>query len=123
MEKFGERIRMLRKQADLTQSELADKIGTSYIQIGRYETKGAVPSADMLKKIAEALNTDANFLLYGKTKTTDEVTIQNQKLLALFKQVEKLPPDDKKVIEILIDAMVTKHRIKKIMTDGKQLNF
>jgi transcriptional regulator with XRE-family HTH domain len=34
----GERIKELRKNAGLTQQQLADKIGITYIQVGRYET-------------------------------------------------------------------------------------
>jgi predicted transcriptional regulator len=36
---IGERIKEFRTTLKLTQSELAEKVGLTYIQIGRYETQ------------------------------------------------------------------------------------
>jgi transcriptional regulator with XRE-family HTH domain len=65
MSNLGDRIKDLRKQKNLSQSELADKVGISYAQIGRYETKGAQPPAETLKLIADALGVSPDFLIYG----------------------------------------------------------
>lgn len=53
----GEKIRKCRKEADLTQSELAELAGVSLATILRYE-RGDNPSEKNLLKISEALNTD-----------------------------------------------------------------
>ena len=65
---MGERITSLRKAKDWSQSELAAKVGVSYAQIGRYEIKGAQPPAEVLKKIAGALDTNVDFLVNGTTE-------------------------------------------------------
>jgi len=52
MSNLGDRIKDLRKQKNLSQSELADKVGISYAQIGRYETKGARSGAMRLKALS-----------------------------------------------------------------------
>ncbi|WP_100210978.1 helix-turn-helix domain-containing protein [Tenacibaculum maritimum] len=45
--------------------QLADKVGITYIQIGRYETGKSNASSDVLKKIAIAVNTTTDFLMNG----------------------------------------------------------
>lgn len=53
---IGENIRKIRKEKNLTQSELAQKIGISYQQIGQYETGKRKPKKETLTKIAKALS-------------------------------------------------------------------
>ncbi|HEX2921870.1 MAG TPA: helix-turn-helix transcriptional regulator [Bacteroidales bacterium] len=54
---ISERIKELRTGKKLTQSDLAAEVGLTYVQIGRYETGKSSPSADMLQKLAAALDT------------------------------------------------------------------
>ena len=56
----------------LTQTELAGQVGLSYIQIGRYETNKSSPSADVLHRLAAALDATTDFLMKG---TEDEYPI------------------------------------------------
>ena len=67
---IGERIKELRVSKKLTQSQLAELIGMSYIQIGRYETQKSNPSSDVLQKLANALGTTTDYLMQG---SADEV--------------------------------------------------
>lgn len=66
MTSLGSRIAELRKNSGMSQTGLAKLIGVSYAQVGRYETKGAQPPAEVLKKIADALNTTTDYLMYGR---------------------------------------------------------
>ncbi|HKO82674.1 MAG TPA: helix-turn-helix transcriptional regulator [Chitinophagaceae bacterium] len=70
--KLGNRIIDLRKAKNWSQSDLAAKVGVSYAQIGRYETKDAQPPAAVLKKIADALDTTLIFysMVIQKIKQT-----------------------------------------------------
>ena len=52
----GERIRILRKEAGLTQKQLGEKLGVSASMIGQYETNSRKPKLETLKKIASVLN-------------------------------------------------------------------
>jgi transcriptional regulator with XRE-family HTH domain len=53
---IGEKIKELRKEKKLTQSELAEKSGLSRVSIGNYERCDRIPDAIVVKKIADALN-------------------------------------------------------------------
>jgi transcriptional regulator with XRE-family HTH domain len=98
MSNLGERIRSYRQQANLSQTELAAKVGVSYAQIGRYETKGAQPPAEVLQKMAE--------------QAAGQLT--DQQLLKLFSAIQELPEEDKQTVKRLIDAFVAKKKIQEL---------
>jgi transcriptional regulator with XRE-family HTH domain len=106
----GERIKQLRKKSELTQQQLADKVGITYIQIGRYETGKSNASSDILQKVATALNTTADFLMSGGNAQQ----LTDKELLQQFKEVEQLPTDDKHLIKTFIDAFLTKRKVQKL---------
>ncbi|MFL2050171.1 helix-turn-helix domain-containing protein [Leuconostoc mesenteroides] len=60
------RIKELRTQKKLTQSELAETINTSRVTISRIESETRQPSYAMLSLIADALDTTVEYL-QGKT--------------------------------------------------------
>ncbi len=53
--RLGKKIRMGRVEMDLTQTQLAQRIGGKQKSISRYETGASLPSLDTLVKIAKAL--------------------------------------------------------------------
>ncbi|MEM6379170.1 MAG: helix-turn-helix transcriptional regulator [Bacteroidota bacterium] len=108
----GERIKELRTKAGLTQSDLAKLVEMTYIQIGRYETKKANPSPDVLQKITQALNTTTDYLMNGSADEMASSQLQDKELLNLFKSIEQLGNDDKKMIKTFLDALVTKRKIQ-----------
>ncbi len=65
MANVGKNIRNMRTQNKMTQDELAEKLFVSRQTVSNYETGKSNPDIDMLVKIAEALNTDVNILIFG----------------------------------------------------------
>lgn len=114
MSNLGDRIKDLRKQKNLSQSELADKVGISYAQIGRYETKGSQPPAETLKKIADTLGVSPDFLIYGTSDEKAKTKLSDADLINQFKAIESMDEEDKNVIKKLIDAFITKKQIQKL---------
>lgn len=114
MNALGERISLLRKQKGLSQTELAKLVDISYAQIGRYETKGAQPPAEILKKIADTLDTTTDFLISGDKDEKAKATLNDAELLQQFKEVDKMNNDDKNTIKKLIDAFITKGKLKQL---------
>lgn len=53
---LGRKIQKVRKEKDLTQEELAEKIGVSTTWIGYIETGYRRPNLKMIYKVARALN-------------------------------------------------------------------
>jgi len=65
---FGKRIRELRKERELSQIELAAKVGIDRSYIGFLERGERNPSLEMIAKIAEALDVTPDELLKKSTK-------------------------------------------------------
>jgi transcriptional regulator with XRE-family HTH domain len=112
---LGTRIRELRLQKRLKQAELGAIVGLTYVQIGRYEIGKAKPAADMLSKLAKALDTTADYLV-NEDVDDPAITAQltDRELLKQFKEVEQFSAEDKQVVKIFIDAFITKRHIQEL---------
>lgn len=111
---IGDRIKELRLKKKLTQADLAKLVGLTYIQIGRYEKQKSNPSSDVLQRLAEALETSTDFLMNGSTDKIASEKLTDKELLNLFKSVEELDEEDKKMIKTFLDALVTKRKIQRL---------
>ena len=70
MGNFQNVFRQLRLSSNLTQNEMAEKIGISRSTIGMYETGAREPDFETLEKIADYFNVDTDFLLGRTSQTT-----------------------------------------------------
>ncbi len=62
--KFGEKVRLLRKEKKLSQTELGKLCGLSLRTIRNYEVNGRYPKQrEVYTKLADALGCETNFLL------------------------------------------------------------
>lgn len=78
----GEKIRAARKQAGLTQLQLADKIYVSESYIALIESNHRNPSMHVLSKIAETLNlTTDELVFHTDLRTTDSFTMEWKTLI------------------------------------------
>lgn len=76
---LSDNIKNLRKNKGFTQEELANKLNVVRQTVSKWEKGYSVPDAEMLKKIAEILETDVSQLLGSsieKTSNTDLVAEQ-----------------------------------------------
>lgn len=74
---FNERLRVSRKEKGLTQVDLAEKAGIAVNSVRLYESGKVTPKLDAMRKLADALEIDINWLLNGFTlKEHDEEFIQ-----------------------------------------------
>ena len=110
----GERIKELRTTKKWTQSELAKAVGLTYIQVGRYETQKSNPSSEVLQKLANALDTTADYLMNGSQDEVVSAQLTDKELLKQFKAVEQLNAEDKHLIKTFIDAFLTKRQVQKL---------
>lgn len=62
---FGERVRLLREQANLSQEALADVAGVHRTYVGRVERGEATPTLYSLVRLATALSVDPGDLVRG----------------------------------------------------------
>ena len=65
MRDIGKNIKLLRQQKNMTQDQLAEALFVTRQTVSNYETGRSRPDLEMLLKIAEVLEADANTVLYG----------------------------------------------------------
>lgn len=65
MRDIGKNIRDLRQRKSMTQDTLAERLFVTRQTVSNYETGRTRPDVEMVIKIAEVLDTDANTILYG----------------------------------------------------------
>ena len=63
MVEFGNKLRQLRKEKNLSQKQLAALIGVQNSIISFYEVGDRTPSPDVIKRLAVALHVSADYLL------------------------------------------------------------
>ena len=102
---MSERIKKIRKQKGLSQTELGERIGVSQQVITNYERGIREPSIEMLLKISGALNISIENLIGEKPiKPNDETSRALQKR---FEQIKKLPPEKQKAFITMVDAFTS----------------
>ncbi len=111
---FSERLRTLRKQKNLSQTELGKLADLHYTHIGRFERGISRPSGDTLKRLADALDISSDYLLEGSTEDSATARFEDRELLRQFQEVEHLSDEDKTVIEKLLDAFLTKKHLQSL---------
>lgn len=75
MRDIGKNIKTLRTKKNMTQDELAEKLFVTRQTVSNYETGRSRPDVEMLARIAEVLETDANAVLYGPAPSPDKVPV------------------------------------------------
>lgn len=106
---LGERIRLLRRERDWSQEKLAKMVGAHLQSIGLYEKDESSPSAQVLKKIADAFSVSVDYLLSGDT---DAVQIKNKELLKRVQQLDRVSPDDLKSLIDMMDLVIRNQQVK-----------
>ena len=66
---FGKRLRELRKENGYTIEQFADMVGISKSTLGYYENDKRMPDIEILARISNVLNVNADYLI-GRTNTT-----------------------------------------------------
>ena len=109
---FGKRLTAAREAKSLTKDKLGKVIGVHHSQIGRYEKGEASPSAEVLKKMANALNVSTDYLMNGSTADLAAENIQDKTLINQFNRISELSEDNKTVVSKLIDAFLFQQEMK-----------
>lgn len=76
--KFGKALSTLRKQADMTQNEVADRLNLSRQAISKYERGESFPDISILVMIAELFNVTLDELInYGEPTKGESTILKN----------------------------------------------
>jgi transcriptional regulator with XRE-family HTH domain len=108
---FGENLKKYRLKANLTQDQLASRVGVQKQNISRYENSDREPNIKTAKKLADALGITLEVLTYGD-RTIKELHVAEKKadsldvLPSVFAGWEAEPEDLSSVPTELVDELL-----------------
>ena len=77
MQKIGKKIVSLRKQKNMTQMELADRMGISFQAVSNWERGNSMPDISKLPELAEIFGVSLDELL-GEKSSLVEAAVENR---------------------------------------------
>jgi len=104
---LGEKIKQLRSEKNLSQAALENSK-----LLSKYENERIVPTADSLKKLAEALQISADYLIFDNAPKSGLSQLADLDLFEKFQEVEKMAPENRNMIKNLIDAVIIKSKME-----------
>jgi transcriptional regulator with XRE-family HTH domain len=113
---FAERLRLLRIQKGLSQTELAKRINMHNTHISRYERGESLPSSQALKALADCLDVSTDYLYDGNEEDAAVADFHDRDFLRIFKEAESLDEKDKEVLKILIESFLARKKIKAMVS-------
>lgn len=88
---FGDKLKKLRKGLNLTQQQLADRIGVAKSVVSYYESGNRYPSYDVLVNITHVFHVTTDYLLdVEKTRTLDVTDLSEEDIQVLITVAEAL---------------------------------
>lgn len=109
MASFGSKLKECRSEKGFSQTELAKQIDTYHSIIGKYERDEVKPTIDVVKKLANVLETTVGYLL-GETE--EKELLKDPTMLRRLNDIAKFPENDKNCILYTIDAMINNVKLK-----------
>ncbi|MBC5712732.1 helix-turn-helix transcriptional regulator [Roseburia sp. BX1005] len=81
LKETGKRIKSLRKQKNMTQDQLADKLNISVSNLGKIETGYSGASIDLLIEMAMFFDISLDYMFLGRDMQTDKLKKQIRMML------------------------------------------
>ena len=110
---LSEHLVEIRKQRGMTQQALADEAGVHVTQLRRYEAGTAQPTADVLRRLAIALRTSADTLLFDEDERGPDDDLRLQ-----FEAASRLDPAGKEIVKEVVEGIIMKHDAKRWFKAG-----
>ncbi len=117
---LGTKIKEIRKEQGLSQGDLGKRSGIHEKLVSKYENERIVPTADTLKKIAQALHVSADYLIFENVPKEGKVELKDLELFSMFKEVEDMGENERETIKNLIDAMIVKSKVQRAVRPESQ---
>ena len=103
MSSFGKKLREAREAKGISQSVLARLLKTNHSIIGKYERDEVKPTVDVVKRLADNLDTTVGFLL-GESE--DLNILKDPSMLKRLNEINKLPSNEREALLFNVDAVL-----------------
>ena len=120
---LGQKIKQLRQEKGYSQIFLEKRSGVNSKLLSKYENGRILPTADTLRKIAEGLDISADYLIFNNVPKDGRCQLNDLELFERFKEVERMDPENRKMIVNLIDAVIIKTKVQQAIKSAGELSW
>ncbi len=116
---IGERLRLARLKAGMSQLELAERVGVSAMSISKYENNLMVPSATTLSRLAQVLEVRLEFLLrQAPAVQIAPLYRRHRRMSAKTEQLVKAQVQDRLERYLLVESFFPDERARTWLPEG-----
>lgn len=117
--KIGKYISLKRKEKNLTQQQLAEKLGVSNKTISKWETGKNIPDYSIIEYLCQELDISINELLSGEAMDEDKELLTAEKnSLQTLEHIHKLEKDKQYLYGILLFLIGINLQLLSRFTEG-----
>lgn len=119
MEKLSNKLKELRKNRHLTQSDVAGKLGLQYFTLGKWEQGRAEPSVEDLSRLADFFECSIDYLI-GREDDFGNINVVSNTGLSvheedMIRKLRALGPLQFKYLQSQIDALYDIEKNKDVL--------
>jgi len=117
---FALRLKEIRQQRKISQTELGEAAQVNFSQVSRYERGAVHPTADVIVRLAQALRVSVGDLFDGgsNAELPQERYPTDPDLIGKLREIQELPTEDQDVVKKLLDAFLMRKRLKDLAASG-----
>jgi len=125
--KFGNILRQLREEKELSQVELAKKLNITSQSLSQYELSKRMPDIEMVNRLADFFNVSVDYLLgridvkdssiFSVKEDENKFGIHNE----IVNEIEKLSPESQEDLEAYIKLLKLRDMQKRNTKDNDEL--
>jgi transcriptional regulator with XRE-family HTH domain len=117
---LGENIYKLRRERKWSQDKLGKMVKIDGRQICRYEKENSVPSAETLRKLAEAFEVTVDYLLSANSDSEFErPQIKDPELFDFFREIDQMGAKERSAIKFVLETFVNNSRARQALSTNK----
>lgn len=112
---FANKLTEIRKSRNLTQQELAEKVGVGISQMRRYEKGSSSPTLEVIKNLAVTIGVSTDELIFDASERVAASRILDKELLRQFETISSLTSRDIDAVKTVLESIIIKNRIEEIL--------
>jgi transcriptional regulator with XRE-family HTH domain len=109
---LGEKIKQLRKEKNWSQQVFGEKINIAKSVVWKYEKDEAIPSGEVIKRIATVFGISTDYLLFDRTERDNIAKITDKALLKQFEEVDSYTEEEREYIRYFLELAINNHKMK-----------
>ncbi|WRS27253.1 helix-turn-helix transcriptional regulator [Oscillospiraceae bacterium MB08-C2-2] len=116
---LGTKIKQLRIEKGLSQTELGEKLQVTQQSVAKWEKGSAQPNMEMITRLCGIFEVDPNYLLGHSGEEASPMTGDERKLLLLARKAVDIPPQQRQEIIDLFEKTIDLYLKAKGMPEEK----